>query len=160
MAEHQVPDRVRSALGPVTLLSPRGTRPRQVDATRGHLWHWQGDGVPMVSLLVGVRETRLGGPEGPSRALGPAIDELAGRVDEVLDVRRPLEVAVPGALAATGALVSVLVGGRALRVALVLGTEGTWMHRIEVTVLDTEEGRVLQETVLGSLEIHSWRRPS
>lgn len=147
-------------LGPVSLPVPAGASPRQIDAPRGHLWHWQGDGEPLLSLLVGVRTTQLGTPHGPSRALGPALDELFGRVDEVLEVRRPVEIAVEGAVGSSAAIVTAVLGGREARIALAVSTDGTWMHRVEIAVLDTDEGRELQEQVLGSIRVHAWERPA
>jgi len=150
----------RALLGPVSLRTPTGVASRQVDAELGHLWHWQGDGDPLLSLLVGVRTTRLGTATGPTRALGPAIDELTGRVDQVVDVRRPVEVVVEGALAATAAIVTAVLGGREARIALVVSTDGTWMHRVEIAVLDTESGRATQELILGAIAVHPWERPA
>ncbi|AWB92845.1 hypothetical protein [Aeromicrobium chenweiae] len=150
----------RALLGPVSLPTPAGIVSRQVDATTGHLWHWQGDGNPLLSLLVGVRSTRLGTPTGPERALGPAIAELSDRVDQVIEVRRPVEVAVEGALGSSAAVVTAVLGGREARIALVLSTDGTWMHRVEIAVLDTDEGRAAQEQILGAIRVHPWERPA
>lgn len=152
-------DLTRVMLGPVSLPAPPDKAPRQVDAPRGHLWHWQGGGDPLLSLLVGIRETNLGTPSGPERALGPAIDELSRRVDEVVEVRRPVEIAVDGALGSSAAIVSVVLGGRDARIALVVSTDGTWMHRVEIAVLDTDAGRAAQEQVLGAIRVHPWERP-
>jgi hypothetical protein len=149
-----------SRLGPVSLPTPVGVRSRQIDAERGHLWQWEGDGEPLLSLLVAVRTTRLGTPTGPSRALGPALTELSGRVDEVLEVRRPVEVSVEGALGSAAAVVTAMLGGREARIALVVSTDGTWMHRTEIAVLDTEAGRATQERVLGAISVHAWERPA
>jgi hypothetical protein len=147
-------------LGPVSLPAPSGALPRQIDAPLGHLWQWQGDGAPLLSLMVGTRATRLGTTVGPSRAMGPALDELSGRVDEILDVRRPVEVVVEGALGSSAAVVTAVLAGREVRIALVVSTDGTWMHRVEVAVLDTDAGRAAQEQVLGEIRIHPWERPA
>jgi hypothetical protein len=151
---------VRSLLGPVSLPSPAEVGSRQADARYGHLWQWQGDGDPLLSLLVGVRTTQLGTPTGPARALGPALEEIYGRVDQVVEVRRPVEVAVEGALGSAAGVVTALLGGRQARIALVVSTDGTWMHRVEVAVLDTDSGRLLQEQILGAIEVHPWERPT
>ncbi|MRJ76843.1 hypothetical protein GEV29_09870 [Aeromicrobium sp. SMF47] len=153
-------DLARVLLGPVSLPVPAGVRPRQVEAPLGHLWHWQGTGEPLLSLLVGVRETRLGTPRGPERALGPALDELSDRVDEIVEVRRPVELAVDGALGSSAAVVTAVLGGREARIALVTSTDGTWMHRVEIAVLDTEAGRATLEQVLGAIQVHPWERPA
>lgn len=159
MAWDEAVELAQVQLGPVSLPAPAGSAPRQIDAPLGHLWHWQGDGDPLLSLLVGVRTTQLGTPTGPERALGPALDELKGRVDEILEIRRPVEVAVDGALGSSAALVTAMLGGREARMALVVSTDGTWMHRVEVAVLDTDDGRALQERVLGAIRVHPWERP-
>lgn len=147
-------------LGPVSLPAPSGALPRRIDAPLGHLWQWQGDGAPLLSLMVGVRATRLGTPVGPSRTLGPALEEISGRVDEILDVRRPVEVAVEGAVGSSAAIVTAVIGGREARIALAVSTDGTWMHRVEIAVLDTDAGRAAQEQVLGAIRIHPWERPA
>jgi hypothetical protein len=149
-----------AALGPVSLLAPVGVRARQADAALGHLWQWQGDGEPLLSLLVAVRSTRLGTANGPGRALGPALTELTGRVDDVIEVRRPVEVAVDGALGSSAAVVTAVLGGREARIALVVSTDGTWMHRVEIAVLDTDAGRATLERVLGAISVHPWERPA
>lgn len=147
-------------LGPVSLPTPTGVASRQLDAELGHLWQWQGDGDPLLSLLVAVRTTQLGTPTGPTRALGPAIKELSGRVDAVIEVRRPVEVGVEGAQGSSAAIVTAVLGGREARIALVVSTDGTWMHRVEIAVLDTEAGRATQELILGAIKVHPWERPA
>jgi hypothetical protein len=149
-----------AALGPVSLPAPVGVATRQADAALGHLWQWRGDGDPLLSLLVAVRSTRLGTASGPDRALGPALTELTGRVDQVIEVRRPVEVAVDGALGSSAAVVTAVLGGHEARIALVVSTDGTWMHRFEIAVLDTDAGRATQEQVLGAISVHPWERPA
>lgn len=147
-------------LGPVSLRAP-GIKPRQVEGRSGHLWQWTGDGSPLLTLLVAVRETRLRTATAAERTLGSEIERVRDGYDPdtAVQVRHVRDVQVEGAVASAAATVAGVLDGMAVRNGLVVTTDGPHVHLVRLAVADTDEGKALLGHVLDDLHVHDWVRP-
>ena len=148
-------------LGPVTLPAPP-VAPRQIEAAHGHLWQWVGDGEPLLSLTVAVRETQMGDSTGVLYRLNTEIDLVRGLLDDPdgASVERNDLVFVQGSTAApAGAAVDGMRDGMPVRIGIVVASDGVSMHVIQVSVAEGKEGRALAAHILDQIEITPWRDP-
>jgi len=146
-------------LGPVTLTAP-AMAPRQFDTGVGHLWQWVGNGEPLLSLAVSVRGTRLGTTTGVRHRATWVRDRVASRMDDRTASAEDLPFAyVDGSSGTAGALVFGSRDGLAVRTGVLVSTDGTWMHVVEVTAADTEAGGDLVAAVMDNVRVHPWSPP-
>lgn len=147
-------------LGPVTLPAP-DQPPRQLDGSHGHLWQWVGDGEPLLSLSVAVRETRLGRTAaGLAHHLTWETEQVRQRLDEGRTSQvEPLPVEVPGAADARAATVDGTRDGMDVRTGVVVCTHADLMHVIQVAARDGAAGRALAQEVALGIRVHPWTLP-
>ncbi len=154
------PDLPLLDLGPLSVRAP-AREPRQFEGRFGHLWQWVGDGEPLLTLVVAVRETRLSTGAAAERTLTTE----TGRVRDSFDadtevhVRRVRDMQVDGARGAAAATVTGVLDGLAVRNGLIVTTDGTHVHVVRLAVADTDEGKALLGHVLDDVHVHDWVRP-
>lgn len=148
------------ALGPVTLVAPR-SEPRQIEGRHGHLWQWIGQpGSALLNLTVAVRETQVGTATGVRHALNRFVTDAQDRLDRVHSVDRDLLIAVEDAKGTAAAVVVGTLGALQVRVGLVVTTDGEWMHRIDATVMDSDDGAEMLGAIMRDVRIFPWVRPA
>jgi hypothetical protein len=148
-------------LGPVTLPAP-SVAPRQLAGDHGHLWQWLGDGHELVSLSVAVRTTRFRTPSGARRRLAWEAQRVRDDLDPEADstLVDPVAVEVDGAVGAAVAEVDGSQRSLAVHHRLVMTTDGTHLHLVQVVTRDTSEGRELADVVTAGLEVTPWSLPA
>ncbi len=160
MSDEQVSGFGERALGPVSLTAPR-SEPRQLDGRHGHLWQWMGEpGSALMNLTVAVRETRVGTATGVEHALNRFVNDVEERLDRVHSIDRNILVAIEDALGASAAVIVGTLGAEQVRVGQVVTTDGIWMHRVDATVTDSEDGAELLGDIMRDIGIHPWVRPA